>query len=153
MNPFDHQDERGEFIYHDAIPTDAVPLISGGAGQYVAVEFANAFPTGEGFTVTDRGALLAGPEHPLYWDTWSRVLANCVIHVPTGVGVRRYNLWQSPNDGSLYLVPERKRSTLPKPAQEQLEDASYAFTYADKLRLQFIKSLVERGRISDEINT
>jgi hypothetical protein len=81
-----------------------VPMLwlSDSRGVYIPRDFAKAFINRSivsGVSDEAWAILEAGPEHELYWDTWSEIERTAVVDT----GKCRYTLYQ---DGDLWLIPE-----------------------------------------------
>lgn len=78
-------------------------LINGAHGVYVPMMFAESPILSHGWERCPQWAmdiLRAGPDHPDYWEAWSKVLDNAVLH---GDYPHTWTLCQSP-EGDLYAV-------------------------------------------------
>jgi hypothetical protein len=78
--------------------------LSDARGIYIPRDFANSFSNRHrivsGVEADNWAVLDAGPEHELYWDTWSDVCDNAIVTNKNGI---KYRLHQ---DGDLWLIPE-----------------------------------------------
>lgn len=94
-------------------------------GQYIPRDFANSFAdrakSVAGVSDEDWAILEAGPDHELYWDTWSDVEQNAKITDDKGV---QYTVHQ---DGDCWLVPvgmewSDEQDTFVWPEEEQYDE-------------------------------
>jgi hypothetical protein len=95
---------------------EKILVISGAAGAYAPMEFAQKIrPSGVGYREVE--LLRLGPHWEAsdegYWEAWGDVLDHGYVDMfplvngwPTA-GVR-YRIYQSDNDGSVWLVPEEE---------------------------------------------
>jgi hypothetical protein len=78
---------------------DRVLLIDECNGVYIPQIFAKRYPD-HVHNDEDMAALIAGPEHELYWEVWDAILRDVTVTV----GSTCYNLEQ---DGDLWAVASR----------------------------------------------
>lgn len=83
---------------------DMVLWLSDARGQYIPRDFANSFSDHakhvSGVSNEDWAILEAGPDHELYWDTWTlSVLDGAVVTDENG---NKYQVYQ---DGDCWLIP------------------------------------------------
>ena len=78
--------------------------LSDARGVYIPQNFAESFSDRakhvSGVSDEDWAILEAGPDHELYWDTWSDVERDAIVTDDKGV---KYTVYQ---DGDCWLIPE-----------------------------------------------
>ena len=83
------------------LPETAILFASDRHGVYIPQHFAESVNRGKlsGVSDDDMNILLAGPDHPEYWDAWDVVEQSAILTDSDGT---TYGLYQ---DGDLWLIP------------------------------------------------
>jgi hypothetical protein len=97
------EDMRGIPVADERKP-EPVLWLTDAHGIYIPRDFANSFKDRAkhvtGVSDEDWEILETGPDHELYWDTWTDVLDCAVI---TDIEGNKFNLYQ---EGDLWFIPE-----------------------------------------------